>query len=264
MPMALISPVIPSPNASTYSVIQRSLDQTITRQQLEEASVHAPSIARADCIRMHQLLAGIFISRLPKPEALAFQRGLTMQGIEAEVVADSLLPALPSEIRCMRIARIDRQLHFRDFMDKQTIVPLDEVLFIAGACIEEMALSRTTVTKQLHIGRGVTVPVEESRLRESAERSVRIDFFFSRPPHRISLRSAEATRFFVQDHPIYLRKPEIIAWAFQKVRSWAPADCRLNRLIHAEQPLKDRVPMLAYEEEIRWRFYRLRHPAPAS
>ena len=253
--------MIPSSNAPTFSLIQRSLDETVTLQQLEEASTQVPTIARADCIRIQRLLAGIFISRLSHPEALAFRRGLAMQGIEADVVEDSQLPALPSGMRSMRVSRIDRELHFRDFMDRRTIIPLDEVLFIAGACIEDSRLKRHTVTQQVHIGRGVTIPVDESRLREKAERSARIDIFFSRAPHRFSLSAAEATRFFVQDQAIYLRKPDLIAWAFQKVRGWAPADCRLNRHIHHEQPLSRRVPLISYEEEIRWRFHRLRHPA---
>lgn len=251
----------PSAGSPTYSVIQRSLDQPITLQQLEEASMHAPMIARADCIRIHKLLAGIFISRLPHPEALAFQRGLAAQGHEADVIEDSLLPALPSGMRAMRVSRVDRELHFRDFMDRVTLIPLDEVLFVAAACIEDQTLARTTTTEQVHIGRGVTVPMQETRLRDVPDRLVRIDIFFSRAPHRMSLSAGDATRFFVQDQAVYLRKPEIIAWAFQKVRSWAPADCRLNRLIHHEHPLQHRVPTAVYEEEIRWRFYRLRQPS---
>lgn len=250
--------VISSANAPTFSVLQRSLEQTITLAQLQEASMHVPTIARADCIRIHKLLAGIFISRLSRPEALAFQRGLTSQGHETDVTEDSLLPPMPSGMRSMRVSRTDRELHFRDFMDRVTIIPLDEVLFVAAACIEDTGLKRHTTTKRVDIGRGVHMNVDESHLRETPERSVRIDVFFSLAPHRFSLSAADSTRFFVQDQPIYLRKPEMIAWAFQKVRSWAPAECRLNRHIHHEQPLGSRVATIAYEEEIRWRFYRLR------
>jgi len=256
--------VNPPANAPTYSVLQRSLEQTVTLHQLEEASVHVPTIARADCIRIHRLLAGIFISRLSRPEALAFQRGLAAQGHEADVVEDSQLPPLPSGMRSMRVSRIDRDLHFRDFMDRLTIIPLDEVLFIAGACIEDSRMKRHTITQQVHIGRGVTIPMDETRLQQKAERSARIDIFFSPAPHRFSLNAAEATRFFVQDQPIYLRKPDLIAWAFQKVSSWSPAECRLNSHLHNEHPLGNRVPMIAYEEEIRWRFYRLREQTSKS
>jgi hypothetical protein len=242
----------------TFSVIQRSLDQEIELHQLEEASMHVPTIARADCRRIHNLLAGIFISRLSRPEALAFQRGLAAQGHEADVVDDAQLPPLPAGMRSMRVSRIDKDLHFRDFMDRVTIIPSHEILFIAAGCIEDTRTKRQTVTTHVNVGRGGTIPVDETRLREVAERSVRIDIFFSRAPHRFSLSAGDATRFFVQDQPVYLRKPEVIAWAFQKVRGWAPAACRLNGAIHDEQPLGRRVPLVKYEEEIRWRFYRLR------
>ena len=246
----------------TYSVIQRDLNEVVTLRQLEEASTHVPTIARADCIRIHKLLAGIYISRLSHPEALAFQRGLALQGLQADVVADSLLPALPTGMRAMRVSRIDRDLHFRDFMDRPTFIPHEEILFIAAACIEDITLERTTTTTTVDIGHQVSMPFTESRLRSVPERCVRIDIFFTRAPHRMTLSAGDATRFFVQDQPVYLRKPEVIAWAFQMVRGWAPAECRLNRHIHLDHPIQHRVPSAVYEEEIRWRFYRLREGAP--
>lgn len=251
----------PQEIANTYSVIQRSLNQRISREQLEEASMHVPTITRADCIRIHQLLAGIFISRLSRPEALAFQRGLAAQGHESDVVEDSQLPMLPHGMRSMRVSRVGRELHFRDFMDRPTVIPMDEILFIAAGCTQNTRFNWESKTSKMWVGRGSSVPIQENRLREAIERSARVDFFFSRAPHRFGLSAGEATRFFVQDQPIHLRNAELIAWAFQKVRSWAPAECRLNRLIHLEQPLSRRVPIAVYEEEIRWHFYRLREQA---
>jgi hypothetical protein len=251
----------PAQANSTYSVIQCNLDETVTLQQLEAASMHAPSIARADCPRIHRMLAGIYISRLPHPEALAFQRGLAAQGLQAEVVADSLLPALPTGMRAMRVSRIDDELHFRDFMDRPTVIPFEEILFIAAACIEDTTLERTITLKEVNVGRGISMSIPETRLRDVPDRLVRIDIFFSRAPHRLTLSAADATRFFVQDQPVYLRKPEVIAWAFQMVRGWAPAECRINRHIRHDHPLQHRVPTEVYEEEIRWRFHRLREQA---
>lgn len=251
----------PRTDASTFSVIQRSLDQKISLHQLEEASMQVPTIARADCRRIHNLLAGIFISRLSHPEALAFQRGLAAQGHQTDVVDDAQLPSLPPGMRSMRVSRIGNELHFRDFMDRLTLIPLDEILFISGGCIEHNRSKRQTVTTYVYGGRGGTTPVEESRIREFTERSARIDLFFSRAPHRFSLNAGESTRFFLQDQSIYLRKPETITWAFEQARSWAPANCRLNRDIHRTQPLANRSPIIAYEEEIRWHFYQLRQQA---
>lgn len=230
----------------------------MSREQLEEASVHAPSIARADCIRMRERLAGIFISRLPYEEAMAFQRGLAGQGIETDVVPDPALPALPAGMRSIRVNRIDDDFHFRDFMDRLTVIPRDELLFLAAGCIEDPRLKHTTRTVMNRSGNGIAFPIQESQLRTITERSVRVDVFFVRPPHRFSFNAGEATRFIIGDEPVYLHKPESIARAFREVRCWLPAENRTNGLIRLAQPLGRRVPFGVYESEIRWRFYRLR------
>ena len=253
--------MIPISNDPTFSVIQRTLGQAVSQQQLEEASTQVPTIARADCIRIHKLLAGIFISRISRPEALAFQRGLAMQGIEAEVVADAQLPALPLGVRSMRVSRIENQLHCRDVMERETIVPLHEILFIAAGVIQEKRFGTKTVTRARIAGRGQMTHVHETQRTETTERSVTLDLFFTRPPYRFNFQAGEASCFFVQDHAIRPRLPDLVAWAFQKVRGWAPADCRLNQHIHHDKPLEHPIAKVAYEEEIRWRFHRLRHPA---
>jgi hypothetical protein len=43
----------------TFSLLQTSLDQTIDRQSMEEASVAVRSVARADCAKLQRELFGI-------------------------------------------------------------------------------------------------------------------------------------------------------------------------------------------------------------
>ena len=251
-------PVNPSGFQQMFSVIQRRLEDPVTRGQLEQASDHAPSIARADCVRMHAMLAGIFISRLPREEAIAFQRGLAGQGIESDVVPDTELPELPVGMRSMRVNRIDHAFHFRDFMDRLTIIPQTELLFVAAGCIEDSRLKRTTRNVMNTTGYGTSFPFQEQQLNVIAERSVRIDVFFGRPPYRFSFSVGEASRFMIDDQPVYLHNPEDIGRAFRQVRDWVPAAARTNSLIRLGQPGSRRVPFAVYQSEIRWRFYRLR------
>ncbi len=248
-------------DASTYSVIQRSLEQSVTLQQLEEASMQVPTIARADCIRIHRLLAGIFISRLSRPEALAFQRGLAGQGIESDVVRDAQLPPLPSGVRSMRVWQEERAIHCRDVMERVTVLPVAEILFIAAGVIVETRHGTETVRRARTGPRGGMRMVPETRRTKSEETCVIADLFFTRPPYRFTFRAGESSRFFVQDQPVRPNARDMVAWAFQKLRSWAPAGCRLNRHIHHENPMDHPVGKTTYEEEIRWRFYRLRNPA---
>ena len=78
----------------TFSLLLKSLDQTITRESLEEASDAAHSVARADCPRLLRENSGILVSRLPQDEARTFQVALAGRGYETEVVADAALPML--------------------------------------------------------------------------------------------------------------------------------------------------------------------------
>ncbi|MGL5019502.1 MAG: hypothetical protein ACRDBP_15310 [Luteolibacter sp.] len=49
---------------ASFSLLQLSLDQTITRESLEEASDAVPSIARTDCAHLQRDLFGIVVSNL--------------------------------------------------------------------------------------------------------------------------------------------------------------------------------------------------------
>jgi hypothetical protein len=50
---------------ATFSLLQLSLDQTIARESLEEASAVLPSVALADCALLQRDLFGIMVSNLP-------------------------------------------------------------------------------------------------------------------------------------------------------------------------------------------------------
>ncbi len=79
---------------ATYSLLQVSLNQTIDRESLEDASTVVPSIARADCSHLQRDLFGIVVSNLPIDEAKAFQAELKRRGFPTDLVADHELPML--------------------------------------------------------------------------------------------------------------------------------------------------------------------------
>jgi hypothetical protein len=83
--------------------LQVSLDQTIDRESLEEASVVVPSVARADCAHLQRDLFGIVVSNLPLEEARAFQAELKRRGFPTDVVADEELPVLHEPFTIQRI-----------------------------------------------------------------------------------------------------------------------------------------------------------------
>jgi hypothetical protein len=78
-----------------YALLQLSLDQTIRREDLEEATVLAPSVARADCALIQRELFGIVVRNLEYEEASALQAALRARNFPTEVVEESALPTLP-------------------------------------------------------------------------------------------------------------------------------------------------------------------------
>lgn len=252
--------MIASDAGQTFSVIQRTLDQDIPLADLEEASVSVPSIARADCLRIHRLMAGILVSGLARQEALAFRNGLAARGHEVDVVEDARLPRLPPDFACQRVRCVEDRLCFSDAMGRDQFVGLDELLFVAGAVITRVRMASEEVRRLRARGvRGgpLTLVIDRQAV-ERIQRAVRLDFFFGRSPYRLRLEAGQTARFFVNDQAVQLREPSMVAWAFHFVRSRAPAGCRVNHHIQCAEPEHQCVPFAVYEEEIRWRFFRLR------
>lgn len=81
---------------STLALLQRSLDQAISREAMEEASTAAPMIARGDCARLQRELFGIVVRRLDEANARAFQDALRRYGFETDIVPDEELFDLPT------------------------------------------------------------------------------------------------------------------------------------------------------------------------
>jgi hypothetical protein len=243
-----------------YSVLLRSLDQEIPLRDLEEASTLVPSVARADCLRIHRLLAGILIQGLAHQEALAFRNGLAARGHQVDVVEDARVPRLPSDYACQRVVCLEDRLCFSDAMGRDQFIGWDEMLFLAGAVVTRTQIGTELVQRLRGGGRYPFTYEVERRAIERVARAVRMDFFFGRPPYRLRMEAGEVARFFVNDRPVQLRDPHMVAWAFHYFRGRVPSASRLNNHIQCDTPENQCVPFAVYEEEIRWRFFRLREP----
>lgn len=120
----------------TYSLLQTSLDQTIDRRSLEDASVAVPSVARADCARLQRELFGMVVSGLAYQEALAFQAELARRNFPTEVVADCDLPVLHESFQIQRIGCRGEVLVLTDSMGRERPRPLTDLVFLAAGFIE--------------------------------------------------------------------------------------------------------------------------------
>ena len=242
----------------TFSLLQVSLDQTIERALLEDATDAAPSVARADCARMLRDLFGILVSRLPKPEALAFQKGLASRGFPTELVADRDLPVLHESFQVQRVARKDPEIEFTDSLGRTTRRPVSDLVFLAGGMIERIEFKSVTHQRLDFDGRDGGMPklVTEREVREQAETGFQLDFFFWSAPNRVNLTLGKENAIFHHGNPLRLRDRAGLCGLMFAMADVLPAE-RLNRGLG--EPQSDFVypSWKSYEEEIRWHFHQL-------
>ena len=246
---------------STYSLLQISLDQTIDRESLEEASVVIPSVARADCAHLQRDLFGIVVSNLPLEEAKAFQAELKRRGLPTDVVADDELPVLHEPFTIQRIEIREKALIFTDSMGREQSRTLDDLVFVAGGFLTK-STTKSTIGPEVGMlsprpnSSPYSLPRAERRYFQEDMPEFRLDFFFGSAPNRLRASvSAESTMFF-QGRPLRLRDTALLLGAMMDLQELLPPERVSAGLKRSD--MKTFYPSLrSYEEEIRWHFHRL-------
>lgn len=246
----------------TFSLLQHSLDQSIDRLSLEDASDAAPSVARADCARLHREMHGILLSGLPRDEALAFQAALKAKGFLTDVVADGRLPVLHESFQIQRISRREEILDLADSMGRSRIRPLADLVFLAAGYVKRIEF-KTTWNQHLDFGGGrgdhrggMPRYVSEREFTEETELEFRIDFFFSSSPHRVHAALGKENVIFHQDTPLRLKHDSAIKALLASLSTLLPAE-RMSSCLREPSIAKVYPNLPSYEKEIRWHFYRI-------
>lgn len=240
-----------------YALVQKTLDQSIDRKALEEASVHAPSVARADCARLSNQLFGVVVTALPHNEAIAFQTALEHFGFSTEVVAQEELPLLtPPKFR--RGIRIQGDIfNAIDGLGREDGHSWNEVQFAAGGFIATTKIgSENSFGWNYRLGgRGnveKTVRVVK-RAKDVKEREFRLEFFLSREPWRLQFRAGQETVFRYNDAFLRFRQQEQFLALLQQVAGLLPPGCLSLGVLAATRGESFTYPSIpAFEEEITW------------
>lgn len=242
-----------------YCLLLHSLDPRPTRQQLEEISVNVPSVARADCAFLADDWFGIVISDLLISDAEAFQAGLHGLGIGTDIITDAEIPTLHHDFRCQRIDISKDEIILSTAMGRKHPRKRSDLVFIAAGIVDrEKAGSTTEMQPQVRYSKygAYTTQVEKSVLKIEEKRFFRIDLFFGTDPHRISLEIDKETVCFYGERPIRMKDTLDLTVLMVDLQGLLPSE-RMNRSLR-ELSLKEIYPrMRAYEEEMRWAFYRL-------
>ena len=253
------TPLISPSFMTTYSLLQVSLDQTIDRESLEEASVVIPSVARADCAHLQRDLFGIVVSNLPFEEAKAFQAELKRRGFPTDVVADDELPVLHEAFTIQRIELKRESLLFTDTMGREQTRTLDDLAFVAGGFLtrEKMKVEKFVSLETKRSPEG-TYPEFVTHRETTFEKvpEFRLDFFFWSASNRLRASvSAESTVFF-QGRPLRLRDTALLLGAMMDLQELRPAE-RVGAGLRRSDTTTFYPSLRSYEEEIRWHFHRL-------
>ena len=248
---------------STYSLLQVSLDQTIDRESLEDASVVVRSVARGDCAKLHRELFGILISGLAKEDAVTFQVELKRRNFLTEVVADCDLPHLHEPFTVQRFEVKGEVLLFTDFMGRIQTRPLTDLVFLAGGFLKHLELKsdwelRVSPSKSMR-GGAASLEIEKHSWEEH-ELEFNLDFFFWAAPNRLRLALSRNTAIFYQGQPLRLRDTDSLLQMMADLRTCLPAE-RINDGLKRHDALPRYPSIHCYEEEIRWHFHRLKASA---
>ncbi len=246
-----------------FALLQRSLDQTIDRVAMEEASQAAPQVGRADCARLQRQLFGIVVRRLDEKNARAFQTALAACGFATDLAPETTLFKLPSAHRTGGLHITPEALARTDLYGREVAVPWPQVVFAAAGRVEGHRRERrpTSVLDVVDRGRyGRRVVVNTVMEARSVPTSQwRIDLFFASDPMRIDWVAEQGRVSRLDGEPVRATDTDRLFAFLHALRDRLPPE-RMNRgLDLAGEDGAPRYPNLeAFEEEVVWHFHRLR------
>ena len=245
----------------TYSLLQRSLDQSIDLESLEAATVAIPSIARADCRRIHRELFGIMLCGLERGEAETLRVELSRRNFPTDLVADDDLPVLREPFTIQRFDIDGLDLVFADALGHVQTRPLADLEFLAAGFMERLSRKSVLVADgntvhDPHLPRDSPL---EIRYREEAVREFRLDFFFATEPARLRCMLNENNVLFYNDQSLRLRHTDELLGMIRGLNEMLPPS-RSNQGLKRTDTTTFYPNLHCYEREIRWHFHRLDSP----
>lgn len=242
-----------------HSLLLHSLEPKPDRKALEEISVDVPSVARADCAQIVNDWFGIVISGLSFEDATAFQTGLRTLGCETDIVIDTDIPSLHPDFRCQRIDLDASSITLTTAMNRRQVRNRGELVFAAAGYVDrERMVMKSELQIETHGGSNGTfeIPVFKNVTSFEEKTYFRIDLFFTNEPHRVSFEIEKDTVMFHGDRHLRLKNTTELTVLMCDLQALIPSE-RMNRGLRELSKETLYPSMHAYEEEIRWSFYRL-------
>jgi hypothetical protein len=202
---------------------------------------------------------GIVISGLVIEDATVFQAGLRTLGCETDIVPDADIPSLHPDFRCHIIELTGESIILTTAMNRRQERTRDEFVFAAAGIVErERSVSDYEMQPEVRFFEGGAYTVQvPTRVSKPVEKDYfRIDLFFTNAPHRISLEMDRDSVITYGGRPLRMKNRTELTVLLVDLASLLPPE-RMNRGLRELSTETLYPSMHAYEEEIRWSFYRL-------
>ena len=251
-----------------YAVLQKSLDQVITIEALEDAVRATQQLTKPDCPLLRRDLFGIVASSLSREDALGMQRILAGHGVETRAVEESNLPVLSPPKRALSFTLAPDGLRVIEFTSPQeTVIPGDAFVFAAAGHVKHLAMRPHAELELVNkwVGRGgyrqVLEKVTRDRLEDVPE--FRVEFFFAGEPFRLQWILDDRSVLHANGGVFHRRDCDRLRTLLAVLAGNLPVE-RVNQGIARAARGEDLVypSVHAFEEEIVWSFYQLTRSRP--
>lgn len=243
----------------TFSLIQDSLDQTLTLEALEAASDAVSTITRMDAAKLWGEKSGIFMTGMERGEAVAFQTALKAVGFATTLVADNELPQLHESFQVQRIDLKAEVLVLTDSLGRVRSRPLTDIVFLSAGWIRRIAC-KTGSSQYFGFSddaRRSPMLRNERVYHEEPEMLFRMDFFFWSEPNRLHMQLNDENAAFFQGAVVRLKKFDALQALLSAMADLMPPQ-RLNTVLRKPSAELVYPSLMSYEKEIRWHFHQLK------
>jgi hypothetical protein len=131
---------------SQYAVLLRS-DVRPAADQIRCAFSSFSHLTDADAVRLAANAEGILMRQLSSDEARAFHRALNAEGVDAVVVAEDNLTALPKKMALQRIELTETDFVVFDQIGRPEKFPWSRILLLALGAMTHVGFARTTAVE---------------------------------------------------------------------------------------------------------------------
>ena len=245
-----------------YAVLQTSLDQSISRDILQEAIMATEGLVKADCAQLQREAFGILVGSLSQDDALALQAALQARNVPTEVVDEFALPVLTEPKRGHALNLVNTGIVFTDLYGCETSYPREQIVFTAGGGVLHLKDVQVQKLDTVFVPGGSGAPSMKQEIVTSHHfenlPEFRLELFVPAESPRVQWVLTKDWVLTVNNQHIRLRdSDQLVALlaALGNMLSPEQTNLGIQKAMSCEAFVYPSIH--AFEEEIIWSFYRL-------